>query len=195
MKNIFKKAARFILFYFFQGVLFVVPAAATLYVIFNLFVFLDELLPVDYPGLGLITLMASLTVLGIFANTIIAKPLKIWGQGILKRAPFIKTIYSAFADLMTAFVGKKKSFNKPVLVKMSANFDVEKPGFITANDLEKIGIDGEKVAVYLPHSYAFSGNLFIVPAKNVTPLQVSSADLMKFIVSGGVAKIELKPKK
>jgi uncharacterized membrane protein len=48
------------------------------------------------------------------------------------------------------------------------------------------------VAVYLPHSYAFSGNLFIVPAENITPVNVKSADFMKFIVSGGVAEVEQK---
>ena len=44
-----------------------------------------------------------------------------------------------------------------------------------------------QVAVYLPHSYAFSGNLFIVDKENITPLNASSAEVMKFIVSGGVA--------
>jgi uncharacterized membrane protein len=46
------------------------------------------------------------------------------------------------------------------------------------------------VAVYLPHSYAWSGNQFIVPSQNVTPLDVSAATVMKFIVSGGVTKID-----
>ena len=69
---------------------------------------------------------------------------------------------------------------------------LEKLGFITQEDLSKLGIEG-KVAVYLPHSYNFSGNLFIVPSQNVIILKsASSADVMKFIVSGGVTEIESK---
>jgi uncharacterized membrane protein len=49
----------------------------------------------------------------------------------------------------------------------------------------------EKVAVYMPHSYAFSGRLFIVPRENVKPIHdVSGGDAMKFIVSGGVTDVD-----
>ena len=73
---------------------------------------------------------------------------------------------------------------------MNKDADIEKLGFITNEDLSDIGIHGEKVAVYLPHSYNFSGNLFIVPKENVTSIDASSGDMMKFIVSGGVTEIE-----
>jgi uncharacterized membrane protein len=51
-------------------------------------------------------------------------------------------------------------------------------------------IDEDLVAVYVPHSYNFSGNLFIVERKYVTPLQSDGAEIMKFIVSGGVIDLE-----
>ena len=60
---------------------------------------------------------------------------------------------------------------------------------MTSDDLTELGIPSGKVAVYLPHSYAFSGNLFIVPAENITLVDAKAADVMKFIVSGGVSKI------
>ena len=56
---------------------------------------------------------------------------------------------------------------------------------MTSDDLTELGIPSGKVAVYLPHSYAFSGNLFIVPAENITLVDAKAADVMKFIVSGG----------
>ena len=73
---------------------------------------------------------------------------------------------------------------------MIKDADLEKLGFITRKDLSNIGVKGNKVAVYLPHSYAFSGNLFIVPSENVTPIEAKASDVMKFIVSGGVTNIE-----
>ena len=66
---------------------------------------------------------------------------------------------------------------------------LEKLGFITQKDLSKLGIEG-KVAVYLPHSYNFSGNLYIVPIENVTPIDASASESMKFIVSGGVTELD-----
>jgi uncharacterized membrane protein len=41
----------------------------------------------------------------------------------------------------------------------------------------------------MPHSYNFSGNLFIVDYELITPLEAASEDVMKFIVSGGITKI------
>jgi uncharacterized membrane protein len=46
-----------------------------------------------------------------------------------------------------------------------------------------------KMAIYFPHSYAFSGNLFLVDAEKVQLYQGNAADMMKFIVSGGVTDI------
>ena len=45
----------------------------------------------------------------------------------------------------------------------------------------------DKVAVYLPHSYNFSGNFYIVPREHVTLIDLPGADVMKFVVSGGVS--------
>ena len=63
-------------------------------------------------------------------------------------------------------------------------------GFLTASDLSHLGIAGAKVAVYLPHSFAWSGNLYIVPSENVTILDAKAGDVMNFIVSGGVVDVD-----
>lgn len=175
--------------YFFQGILLSVPAAATVYVVYRLFQAIDGIIPIDIPGLGLVTLIVIITFLGFIGSTIIAQPIIYYFQRLLNKAPALKSIYTTVKDITTAFVGKKKSFEQPVLVKMIRDSDVEKLGFITRKDLTSIGVTGAKVAVYLPHSYAFSGNLFIVPAENVSPINAKASDVMKFIVSGGVTNI------
>ena len=177
-----------ILSYFFQGVLLIVPSVATVYVLYQLFVLIDSLIPIElFPGSGILIIVTFLTLLGILANTIIVQPFTIFFANFLKRAPLIKVIYDAIKDLVSAFVGKKKSFNTPVLVRLSKDSTAEKLGFITSDDLTKLGIK-EKVAVYLPHSYAFSGNLYIIEKEFITPVNARSSDVMKFIVSGGVAE-------
>jgi uncharacterized membrane protein len=59
-------------------------------------------------------------------------------------------------------------------------------GFITNDDLTSLTLGGS-VAVYMPQSYNFAGQLLIFAKDHVTPLQIDSADAMKFIVSGGVS--------
>ena len=44
--------------------------------------------------------------------------------------------------------------------------------------------------VYVPHSYAISGQLFIVEKKYVTPIDQSASEVMKLIISGGVTEID-----
>ena len=104
----------------------------------------------------------------------------------ITRLPFVKMIYTAVRDLMNAFVGDKKSFNKPVLVTLSPGNNIHLIGFLTRESLENIGY-ADKVAVYLPQAYNFAGNLIIVSKEQVTPLSIESGDIMAFIISGGVA--------
>jgi len=68
--------------------------------------------------------------------------------------------------------------------------EVERIGFITQTDLTELGISEGKIGVYIPFSYAVTGNLIIVPKKNVTPIKGKASDVMKFIISGGVTTIE-----
>lgn len=179
--------------YFFRGLLYTVPITLTIYIIYELFIFLDGLIPVKFkiPGLGFLFLIGLITLLGFIGSSIIIEPLKAQFNQLLDKAPLLKTIYSSVKDLLSAFVGSKKSFDKPVLVKLNKDSNLEKLGFITAEDLTKIGISDNRIGVYLPHSYNFSGNFFIVPASQVTAVKnVKSADFMKFIVSGGVTQLD-----
>ncbi len=177
---------------FFQGLLVVVPITVIIYVVYRLFSFLDALIPTDIPGLGLVILLTGITAMGFLFSTFITQPIVNWANSLLDRIPLVKTIYTAIKDLLSAFVGQKKSFSQPVLVKMNRESDIEKPGFVTNEDLSSLNISGDKIAVYLPHSYNFSGNIYIVPRENVTPLDANTGELMKFIVSGGVTDLSKK---
>jgi uncharacterized membrane protein len=87
---------------------------------------------------------------------------------------------------MSAFVGDKKKFNKPVLVRINKDNELYQIGFITQSDLSDLGLN-DMVVVYFPHSYAFSGYHYFVPKESVKPLNVHGTAAMKFIVSGGVS--------
>ena len=78
---------------------------------------------------------------------------------------------------------KKRNLISQFLLRLKITY---KPGFVTSEDLKNIGLPG-KVSVYLPHSYNFSGNVFISDKKNITPLSNPSSEVMKYIVSGGIS--------
>ena len=176
--------------YFLQGLLYIVPISVTLYVVYWTFIKIDGILPFQFPGLGLIAIIVLITFIGFAGSAIIASPINSFFQGLLKKAPLLQTIYSSMKDLMRTFVGKKKGFNQAVLIKLYENSTIERIGFITNEDLSSIGIKGGKVLVYLPHSYAFSGQLFVVEKSYITPIDSASSEIMKLIVSGGVTEIE-----
>ena len=176
--------------YFLQGLLFIVPIAVTFLMLYKVFVWVDGILPFKVPGLGLLIILVMITLAGVFGSTIIAGPLVSYFERLINKTPLVKMIYGAVKDLMSGFFGSKKSFNKPVLVKMSSDSNIHKLGFVTNSDLSELGVASDLVSVYLPHSYAWSGNQFIVSKEFITPLDVPAATIMKFIVSGGVSDLD-----
>lgn len=147
---------------------------------------LDELVQLDYPGLGLLIIVSGITLLGFLSSTLLVKPIFNITERLLNTVPFVKLVYSSLKDLFSAFVGEKKTFTQVVKITLFKESDVSKIGFITQNDLQKLGLGG-LIAVYVPHSYNFSGDMFLVPADLVTPLNIAPADAMKMVVSGGIA--------
>jgi len=190
MENRFKKFLRRIIRYFIEGLILVAPITITVYVLYIVFVYIDSILPFGIPGLGLIAIIVLITLTGLIGTTVIAKPILAYYNRLLERIPIIKILYTSVKDLMSAFVGQKKKFTEPVLVRMSSDSNIEKLGFVTRRDLSVLGIDSGKVAVFFPHSYNFSGNLFIVPVQLIKPIKASPTDIMKFIISGGITELE-----
>jgi uncharacterized membrane protein len=187
-----------ILLYFIQGLLITVPLAITGYVIYKIISLVSSFFsyfgtivsPVVDPFIVLASALLLILLMGLLGSSIILRPLFSTFDHALERTPFVKTIYSSIKDLMSAFVGSKKRFNKPVLVTINKENNIQQLGFITQENLSELNISKGTVAVYVPLSYSFSGNLLIVPIDHITPVDASSPEVMKFIVSGGVTDID-----
>lgn len=195
-----KQLSQRILSWFLQGMLYLAPVSLTVYIIFISFRFVDSILTdiikdivgFRIPGLGILVMLVGITIIGFLGSSLFfGKYLKFFDK-MISQAPLVKVIYTSIKSFISAFVGKDRRFTEPVLVKVNRQSDIEKLGFITQKDITNLGIPRNKVAVYLPHSYNFSGNLFIVPVENVTHINAPSAEVMKFIVTAGVTSIDLK---
>ncbi|MBI2269370.1 MAG: DUF502 domain-containing protein [Bacteroidetes bacterium] len=184
--------------YFIQGILTAAPLFITFYIMALLFnkvgSVLHELGITIHPYIdsliGFFGVIVLVILIGILASSLVFQSIMLVIDRTLVRTSFIKTIYSSVKDLLSAFLGSKKKFDKPVLVLVNKETGNQQLGFITQTDLKYLSISEGKVAVYMPHSYAFSGVLLIAPKENVTPLNAGSSEVMKFIVSGGVTDID-----
>lgn len=180
--------------YFLQGLLLIAPLGITAYIVYRIFMFTDGLLStyliehfkMKTPGLGILIIFVFLVLLGMVGETILARPVKKLINRILEKTPFLKLIYSSINDLFSAFIGKERKFHRPVMVLINKDNNLWKIGFVTQDASIRID-DNEVIAVYFPFSYAFSGEIFFVPAASIKPLSMPPALAMKFIVSGGVS--------
>lgn len=172
--------------YFFSGTLFIVPLLATAYFIYFSISWLDDRLSLPYPGLGFIIIFSVITLIGYLSTNYIFRTLGTWFDAGMNRIPLVKIIYSTVRDLLSAVVGDKRKFNRPVLVRINRENDLHQIGFVTQSDLSVVDLK-DMVVVYFPHAYAISGYHYFVPKENIRPLNVSGPEAMKFIVSGGVS--------
>jgi uncharacterized membrane protein len=197
--------------YFLQGLIILAPIGITIWAVTALFNFIDNILPdllgkvfphlfgVDaqgnartIPGLGFILVIVIVVLVGYISSSFIVGRLVALLDKVLERVPGIKLIYSTVKDFFEAFAGNKRKFNKAALINIGAP-DVWRIGFITQHDVSDFGLH-EHVAVYVPKSYAFTGDLYFVTKDRVRLLpEVSSGDAMKFAISGGVTDIDDDP--
>ncbi|HTN22110.1 MAG TPA: DUF502 domain-containing protein [Pelobium sp.] len=196
MKRIFSALFR----YFIKGLLVVLPLGAAFFLIFWAFSSVDDALnlsewifvnpstgkPLYIPGLGLLSVVLVILIAGFIATYLITEPIYNWLNKWFNKLPIFKFIYSSVKDLTEAFVGDDKKLNEPVLVEDSHGF--KRIGFLTQKDMSAVGLKGD-VAVYFPWSYSFAGQVMLVKAEQVKPLKMTSAQAMKFIVSGGVSSV------
>jgi uncharacterized membrane protein len=197
MKKLFKA----LLNYFIKGLLIVVPLGAAFLLIFwavrgidnalNLSgVFLSDTKtgkPLYIPGLGIANVVVLILIAGILVTNVVTEPIKRWFNRWLNRLPVFKFLYSSIKDLTEAFVGDEKKFNEPVIVDVN-EFGLKKIGFLVQKDLAALNLPGD-VAVYFPFSYSFAGQVVIISSDKVKPIDKSAADMMKFVISGGVSGI------
>ena len=183
--------------YFLQGLLLVAPVAILVYIVYWLFMTIDGIL-VDklevvlgfkIPGLGILVSFIVVTLLGFIGETALVNPFKKAFHKLIEKIPLLNLLYTSLNDLFSAFVGKEKKFNVPVKVLFNKENNIWKMGFVTRMNMDEIG-SHELSAVYFPHSYNFSGELYLIPTERITKINISPAEAMKFIVSGGVTHLE-----
>ncbi|MFT6880586.1 MAG: putative membrane protein [Arcticibacterium sp.] len=184
------RIAKSVLNYFIRGLIFIAPVGLTILLLYNAFNFVDNLITIEntriVPGLGFLLVVGGTALIGFIFTRLLPNTIQNWIENSIQNLPLVRLFYSAFKDLISAFVGDKKKFKQPVLVTLNKDNHIYKLGFLTQESLSQID-KKNFVSVYCPHSYAFSGDMFILPKENVKILDLSSSEAMKIIISGGVS--------
>ncbi len=203
-RSTFKKIIR----YFVQGLIIIAPIVLTVWAIVATFLFIDNLLPSlihkifpswiqadengnlrKIPGLGFIVIILIVILVGWISSSFLMGGFIHFFDQWMERTPVIKFIYTSTKDFFEAFAGDKRKFNKAVLASVFAD-DVWIVGFLTDEEMQKFSMGADKVAVYVPQSYHWAGQLYILPRERVRNIdKIVAGEAMKYAVTGGVVDL------
>ena len=185
-------ALKQILRFFIQGLIILAPIGITGYVLYWLFDKVDSILRpyVNIPGLGFVIIILFVILVGWISSTFLMGSFLSFFDGWMERTPGIKFIYTSTKDFFEAFAGDKRKFNKAVLASVFSE-DVWVVGFLTDEEMQKFDMGANMVAVYVPQSYNFAGQLYILPREKVKKIeQITAGEAMKYAVTGGVVDFD-----
>lgn len=146
-------------------------------------------------GMGIAAAVAAVFLAGVLMNIYGVPKLLQWGEKVIGRIPFVKTVYGAVRDLLGFFSqpGGDRAVSKVVIVTLADG--IRAIGLLTRERLDDLphGLGGEgDVVVFFPYSYQVGGFTMIVPRESVQPLDMTLEDAMRFIVTAGAKAGEPK---
>jgi uncharacterized membrane protein len=192
-----KKFRDFFKKYFITGLLVIIPVWATFYVLRGMLRVIDgmlgdlprQFLGWTFPGLGIITLIVFVILVGVLSANYIGKRLVRYGDYLIQRVPLVRGVYATFKKVMETF-SMKQNFHGVALVEYPRK-GCYSVGFVTGEAAgEKLGLPGKFVTVFVPTTpNPTAGFLLILPEADVVSLDMSVEQGMKFIISIGLVSL------
>lgn len=187
---------------FLTGLFILIPLIVTIYIVYVIISFFEPFVgplvknvllrltgqEIYIPGIGFILFIIITYVTGMAASNYFGKTALSRGEKVLRRIPFVKTIYSSVKDMTEAFSSDKiKSFKETVLVEFPfpGRYAI---GFVT----NRIVMEGKPFCtVFIPPTpIPTAGFLVIVREEELKFLDITIDNALKYIISLGTAKIE-----
>jgi uncharacterized membrane protein len=187
IKDFFKK-------YFLTGLLVIIPVWATFYVLKAILGWIDDMLGprlaqyigLKIPGLGIITLVLLILLVGVLSANYIGRRFVKYSDTLLQRVPLVRGVYTTVKKIMETF-SMKHNFHGVALVEYPRK-GCYSVGFVTGDVRgESVGMTGKLVTVFVPTTpNPTAGFLLILPVDEVTQLDMTVEEGMKFIISIGL---------
>ena len=182
--------------FYLAGILVLAPTALTLWVVWNLFVFFDNILGyqlrargISVFGLGFVLLNILLILLGWMTTSFLGKRVfHLWDR-VMHRVPLINKIYATLRQIAELLIGPErgKAFGRVAIVEFPSPGSWGL-GFVTSTTPgESDGRTGQKLcSLFIPSAVnPTTGFLLLVPEDRVRYLDMSAEQAMKMIVSAG----------
>ncbi len=181
---------------FLTGLVVVVPILITIFALYWLFNLLDgflnpliqQILGKEFPGMGLLTEIVLIFLVGTLATNVLGSRILNWFQGLLMRTPVVKNIYPTIKQMVEAFhPSSGSSFKRVVLVEYPKN-GCYTLGFLTGEVAMKGNVSNQRCfSVYLPTNNLYLGQVALFKAEEVIMTAFSVEEGLKIILSGGSA--------
>lgn len=184
---------------FFKGLIAIIPLIFTFYLLFWLAgtveLALGNIFKFIFPdswyirGLGVVLGIPLVFFFGAFLESLTFRSLFNNLEEIVIQIPVVKSIYTTIRDFSSLFSSKNRGkFKQVVLVNVPPG-NGQQIGFITVSDFDEVlhtFIADDQIAVFLPFSYQMGGNTVIMSRENVTEIDMSVEDALRFIATAGV---------
>lgn len=183
---------------FVTGLLTLIPAVATLYLLVWLIGAIDRtfgkplrwLIPDEayLAGMGIVVAVVLVFAVGVLMHGVLFRRLFRLAERAMLSVPLVRSIYGAVKD-MIGLLGDEKGPALQVVSLTLPGSDWRVLGFVMRSDFADLpaGVGtASEVAVYLPMSYGIGGYTVIVPRAAITPVAMSREDAMKFILTAGL---------
>jgi uncharacterized membrane protein len=189
--------------YFLTGVIVTAPIGITAFLVWQFLDFLDthvagllperynpeSYLPFSVPGLGLLIVLAVLTLVGMLTAGLAGRTLVRMGERLLSRMPVVRSVYGTLKQIFeTVLAQKSRSFREVVLIEYPRR-GLGAIGFVTGPTRGEIQARSaeEMVNVFLPTTpNPTSGFLLFVPKRDLIHLDMTVEEGMKLVISGGI---------
>lgn len=212
-QRVFMKLGAKLRAYFFTGILVTAPVSITFYMAYKVILWIDagvgRLLPPQFksyyydlpftiPGLGVIVLIISLIVIGMFAAGFVGGFFIRLGDWMVKKMPVVSGVYSLLKQIFETFLSNKSQAFRQVVLFEYPRKGIWILGFVstdTGGEVKKI-LGREMLNVFVPTTpNPTSGFLIFVPREDVVFLDMSVEEGLKFVISGGIVAPEEAKKK
>ncbi|WP_372799481.1 DUF502 domain-containing protein [Litorivivens sp.] len=184
---------------FFRGLMVLLPVVISIQITIWVFKTMESWLSAPlkvvlgsayFPGMAIILIVVLTALIGFSSRWPAAD--FFWGLPgrILERLPVLKQVYGALKEVMDIMGGKKFAEESVVMVELPGT-ETSLIGIVTVNkkgngNTIASELNDDQIAVYLPMSYQVGGYTLIVPKKYTRPLDLSPADALQLVLSGGV---------
>lgn len=182
--------------HFGTGLMVVLPFALVIWVLYSIFrgldglvgPYLDKAFGFDIPGIGVLAVLLIVTGAGLLTRVYVSYKLLLMVEALFQKIPFVKSLYTMFKELVQNLLGKKRGFQRVVLVNWPDQ-RAQVIGFVT-NEQPPKSLDplGDRIVVYLPNAFQIAGITVLLDRNRVVECDLTVEEGFKFVLSGGLGQ-------